>query len=140
MTATRSLRIGDAERDEAIAALGEHYAAGRITKDEYEERAGRVWAARFDADVTPLFADLPPSRSAVKAPPAGVRQHRSGLPGYRMFFLAPVMMLAAAAMVVLVISSAPWLLFALFWVWLFSGFGFHRVRRGHRYAYRHPCG
>ena len=33
------LRIGDAEREAAVTALGEHYAAGRLTKEEYDERA-----------------------------------------------------------------------------------------------------
>ncbi|MET0520955.1 MAG: DUF1707 domain-containing protein, partial [Jiangellaceae bacterium] len=53
------LRIGDAERDNAAQALGEHYATGRISKEEYEERSEQVWAARFQADLEPLFADLP---------------------------------------------------------------------------------
>ena len=32
-----SLRIGDAEREAAAQALGEHYAVGRLTRDEYDE-------------------------------------------------------------------------------------------------------
>ena len=32
------LRIGDAERDHAAKALGEHYATGRISKEEYDPR------------------------------------------------------------------------------------------------------
>lgn len=135
MTETRSVRIGDAERDEAISALGEHYAAGRINKDEYEERAGRVWEARFDADIAPLFADLPRRRSAVETPAAAFPA-RPGFTGHRrrrLYFLAPVMMLAVAGLAVLVIGFAPWLLFMFFWVWLFGGFGFHhRARMGHR--------
>ena len=33
------LRIGDDDREAAVTALGEHYAAGRLTKEEYDERA-----------------------------------------------------------------------------------------------------
>ena len=42
------LRIGDADREHAAAALGEHFATGRLSKEEYDERAQRVWEARFD--------------------------------------------------------------------------------------------
>src|SRR5690606_33911313 len=37
----------------------EHYASGRLTKSEYDERLEAIWAARFDADLRPIFADLP---------------------------------------------------------------------------------
>lgn len=53
------LRIGDAERDAAVSALGEHYAAGRLTTQEYDERADRAWAARTGSDLASLFEDLP---------------------------------------------------------------------------------
>ena len=45
-TATRdhpsgSLRVSDADRDRAIADLSEHYQAGRLTTEEFEDRTGR---------------------------------------------------------------------------------------------------
>jgi hypothetical protein len=52
-------RIGDAEREAAVHALGEHFAAGRLTKDEYDERSGQAWTARTRSQLDPLFADLP---------------------------------------------------------------------------------
>ena len=54
-----ALRIGDAERSGAVEALGEHFATGRLTHEEYDERATRALQARTAADVAPLFADLP---------------------------------------------------------------------------------
>jgi hypothetical protein len=42
---TSEMRIGDAEREAAVTALGEHFAAGRLTKEEYDERSGRAWTA-----------------------------------------------------------------------------------------------
>ncbi|HEX7105123.1 MAG TPA: DUF1707 domain-containing protein [Acidothermaceae bacterium] len=54
-----SLRIGDAERDAAIAALARHFADGRLTQDEHEERIARALRARTGADLRVLFADLP---------------------------------------------------------------------------------
>lgn len=52
-------RIGDKERDAAVAALGEHFAAGRITQEEFEERSSAAWQARTASALAPLFADLP---------------------------------------------------------------------------------
>ncbi len=53
------VRIGDNERETAVSALGEHYAAGRLTKEEYDERSGLAWSAKTGADLAPLFQDLP---------------------------------------------------------------------------------
>jgi hypothetical protein len=59
MTPQPEIRIGDAEREAAVSALGEHYAAGRLTKEEYDERAGIAWTAKTNSVLWPLFADLP---------------------------------------------------------------------------------
>jgi hypothetical protein len=59
MRTNDSLRIGDAERDAAIAALARHFADGRLTQEEHEERTGLALKARTGADLRVLFADLP---------------------------------------------------------------------------------
>lgn len=51
-------RISDADRDQACAELGEHYAVGRITRAEHAERLDRIWAARTTTDLSVVFADL----------------------------------------------------------------------------------
>ena len=66
------LRIGDRDRESAVAALGEHFAQGRLTKDEYDERSDAAWTARTAADLRPLFADLPATRPVQAASPARV--------------------------------------------------------------------
>ncbi len=66
-----NIRISDAERDLAMAALGKHLATGRLELDEYEERSTRVIAARTRADLESLFTDLPephPDLSAAVSP------------------------------------------------------------------------
>ncbi|HYX60431.1 MAG TPA: DUF1707 domain-containing protein, partial [Streptosporangiaceae bacterium] len=50
-----SMRVSDADRDRAIAELSEHYQAGRITTEEFEDRSGRALQARTTADLTDLF-------------------------------------------------------------------------------------
>ena len=71
------LRIGDAERDAAATDLGEHFAAGRLTLDELNERLDAVFSARTFGQLNRIMADLPgPGRLAWRtavhgAPPAG---------------------------------------------------------------------
>jgi hypothetical protein len=52
------MRLGDADRERAIGLLGDHYAAGRLDKDEFDERSDAVWTARTAGDLEPVFADL----------------------------------------------------------------------------------
>ncbi|MGH3207707.1 MAG: DUF1707 SHOCT-like domain-containing protein [Trebonia sp.] len=54
-----ALRIGDAERDAAAADLGEHYAAGRLSLDELNERLDAVFASKTFGQLTRVMADLP---------------------------------------------------------------------------------
>ena len=55
----RGIRISDADRERAAGRLQQALAEGRITLDELEERLSVVYAARYEADLLPPFADLP---------------------------------------------------------------------------------
>ncbi|HET6654372.1 MAG TPA: DUF1707 domain-containing protein [Nocardioides sp.] len=74
------LRISDEEREAAVASLGEHYAAGRLTKDEYDERASVAFKARTASALRPLFVDLPGPHPFAATPRTGVP--RFGAPGF----------------------------------------------------------
>ena len=63
------MRVSDAERDQAVAELSEHFQAGRLAQDEFDDRSGRALEARTGADLAGLFTDLP-SRDTPPAPPA----------------------------------------------------------------------
>jgi len=52
------VRIGDAERDGAAAALGEHYSEGRLDRVEFDARLADALAARTRHDLAVLFTDL----------------------------------------------------------------------------------
>ena len=54
-----NLRVSDADRDQAVAELSEHFQAGRLTADEFEERSGQALQARTGADLANLLTDLP---------------------------------------------------------------------------------
>jgi len=58
-TPPATIRIGNAERDAALTALGEHMRAGRLDPDEYGERAAKISVARYAHELAPLFEDLP---------------------------------------------------------------------------------
>lgn len=53
------VRIGDAEREDAVRQIGEHFAAGRLTEEEHAERSEQAYAARTQEDLNALFGDLP---------------------------------------------------------------------------------
>ncbi len=137
------LRISDTERDAAVTALGEHYAAGRLTKDEYDERAATAYAARTASALRPLFGDLPaphpfatPPREAAGARTRGAGPGAWGGPGpgwsprqtlsgpgrppsdrgFRVPFLPLVLVLVGLA----VLWSAPWLVFLGLGVFFFT--------------------
>jgi hypothetical protein len=65
----RPLKASDADRDAVVAALSEHFQAGRLTTEELEERTGRALAGRTLDDLAELTADLP---GPVRARPAPV--------------------------------------------------------------------
>lgn len=128
------IRIGDAERDAAISALADHYAAGRLTKDEYDERADRVNAARFDGDLTPLFADLPaaaPARDVAERATSRSRRRHPSLLAAPLLWIAPLLTIGFIALVAtVVVLISPWLLLAAFW-FACAGLGCGNKNRHH---------
>ncbi|MGN6089916.1 MAG: DUF1707 SHOCT-like domain-containing protein [Actinomycetes bacterium] len=131
----RDLRVGDAERDRAAAALGRHYSEGRLDRDEFEERLTLAYAARTRGDLDGLFADLPPiPRAAVAAlpsapaAPAPGERHRFRLSMLRVLTVALLLMGLATH------SSAAWLLFVLCLPPLAVGLALSGARRMCRYV------
>lgn len=55
----RPIRIGTAEREQAVKALGDHFAEGRLDPQEFEERVAAAYAARTADELDRLFDDLP---------------------------------------------------------------------------------
>jgi DNA-binding transcriptional ArsR family regulator len=53
------LRIGDADRDATAAALGEHFARGRLTLDELDARLGAAFTAVTQRELSRATCDLP---------------------------------------------------------------------------------
>jgi hypothetical protein len=79
------MRVGDAEREAAAAELREHYASGRLTLDELNERVDKAFAATTRGDLNALMTDLPSARpgwsSAGASGPSGSSALPPGAPG-----------------------------------------------------------
>ncbi|WP_267208296.1 DUF1707 SHOCT-like domain-containing protein [Corynebacterium sp. Marseille-P8863] len=58
-TQPEHIRLSDADRTEAMSALGEALSEGRLTLGEYDERCQCCTQAQTRADLVPLFADIP---------------------------------------------------------------------------------
>jgi Domain of unknown function (DUF1707) len=73
MASQPSLRIGDADRESVAAELREHYARGRLTHDEFNQRLDAVFEAKTQRDLHRITGDLPHVRpDNAPLPSAGV--------------------------------------------------------------------
>ncbi len=69
MSVDPSVRIGDAEREHVVAALGQHLSVGRLTMSEFESRLDTVYAARTRGELDAVLADLPTTAPPPPHPP-----------------------------------------------------------------------
>lgn len=92
------LRIGDAERQQAATALGEHFAVGRLDQGEFDTRVQAAYAARTIRDLRGLFTDLPGPAPFRPEPDPGWRAGRAARDHRPRRFspaLFPLLMIAA---------------------------------------------
>lgn len=54
-----NIRVSDADRERVAERLREHFAAGRLTSEELDERISAALNARTFADLRVVLADLP---------------------------------------------------------------------------------
>jgi hypothetical protein len=93
-----AMRASDADRDAVLAELGEHFQAGRLTLEEFDERSDVALRSRTYGELADLTRDLP----ALVRLPASSPKAQSGHGGLRL----PVAAIAAAlALVVLVVAT-----------------------------------
>ena len=69
MASGNEMRVGDAEREAAAAELREHYASGRLTLDELNERIDKAFAAKTRGDLNAAMTDLPSRRPEAAGTP-----------------------------------------------------------------------
>lgn len=137
------LRIGDAERDDAVALLQQHLTAGRLTHDEFDDRIARALVARTNGELAALFSDLPGRRPggvapaplgatavAEPAPPAPFAEGQ-GTPWYAQWWM---ILVAVAIAGVTRGGLGPVVPLMAVWLWVV----YPSLRRNQRRAAPHP--
>jgi Flp pilus assembly protein TadB len=75
------MRVSDADRERVAERLREHFAAGRLTSEELDERVAAALGAKTTGELKVVLADLP--EPAPAGPQAGqVPPRWTGRPGY----------------------------------------------------------
>ncbi len=113
-------RIGDAERERAAGALGEHFAAGRLDRAEFDVRLDAVYAAKTGAQLRPLFADLPEPRAVLgrpQPPTSTPGSHGEGRRSRPYFFVPPIVPILLLIAVVALATDGrfPFFVFPMLW-------------------------
>jgi Flp pilus assembly protein TadB len=130
-----AIRASDQDRERTAAILSEHYAVGRLTLEEFQERLDRAYAARTLGELDDLMTDLPktdpgqlPGRSGTnpslpgRHAPGTVQPPAGRHPDIGQFWVA----VTISVFVIWLISGAaggPWFL------WLAIPLGYIMLRR-----------
>jgi hypothetical protein len=97
------LRVSDADRDRAVAQLSEHFQAGRLTLEEFDERSGQALRAKTARELTDLFTDLPATQGRT-ADAVALPEGRPHPPAARVVVAAAA--IGAAAIIVSVLANS----------------------------------
>lgn len=100
--------VSDADRARIADVIGDAYAEGRLTREEYEERLTTAMGARTAADLVPVVDGLPPDAvAAALAPLVGVDvTPRQSAPGSAAGWHAPAGVDSSSSSVVAVFGGA----------------------------------
>jgi hypothetical protein len=99
-------RASDEQRDEAAQLLREHFAAGRLSQEELDERVQQAYAAKTEQQLQELLRDLPGLPATPKQQKAELVARRSQLQrrliqemggGLALFVVCVVVWLASGA-------------------------------------------
>jgi hypothetical protein len=71
MATGHNVRVGDADRDAVATQLREHFADGRLTLEELNERLDQAFAAKTRADLNTVTRDLPQAARPAAGTPYG---------------------------------------------------------------------
>jgi hypothetical protein len=120
------MKASDADRDAILSDLSEHFQAGRLTADEFDDRSGQALGARTWGELTDLLHDLPASQAGTRSPRVPVTA-ADGTPPRRPFgrtALVPIAVLAGIGITVALshgVGHAHWgILWLLFPVLLMA--------------------
>jgi uncharacterized membrane protein YccC len=113
------LRVSDQDRERAASEIREHFAAGRLSEDELNERVQAAYQARTQRELDALQADLPRL-------PATKAQQRAEVAARRAALRRRLMQESGGAFVAFLVCTAIWVAsgaqgsFWPIWVGLFA--------------------
>lgn len=108
----KGIRASDAEREDALRVLADHYADGRLDRAEFDERADAAFAARTREQLRVLFRDLP--RPAAELVQTSKREVRPTRPPSPPILILPL--LVAIGIVAILHGIPPFPLIPLFFL------------------------
>lgn len=108
----KGIRASDAEREDALRVLADHYADGRLDRAEFDERADAAFAARTREQLRVLFRDLP--RPASELVQTSKREVRPTRPPSAPILILPL--LVAIGIVAILHGIPPFPLIPLFFL------------------------
>jgi Domain of unknown function (DUF1707) len=142
------MRVSDADREAVTARLRDHFAEGRLTTAELDDRVSAALSAKTFGELRTLTTDLPgpapvPPRTAARPRGGGHGgDPRWGGPPWGRRRRPPVLLFLVLALLLTVATGGGWVLFGLFRLflvfWLVTilariGAGLvHRNRHRHR--------
>jgi hypothetical protein len=108
------MRASDADREALTARLRDHYAEGRLTQDELDERVSAALGAKTFGELRTLTTDLPgpvpvPPRTVARPTwdgPPPWRRHRHHRPPVGLFLLIALLLVLS--------SGGGWVVFGFF--------------------------
>ena len=106
------MRASDAEREAVTARLRDHYAEGRLTQDELDERVSAALTAKTFGELRTLTTDLP--GPAAVPPRTAARPSWDGPPPWRRRHRPPVPLFLLIALLLVLASGGGWAVFAFF--------------------------
>lgn len=122
------IRTSDADRERVTARLRDHYAEGRLTRDELDERISSAFNAKTFGDLRRVVADLPePGPLAPQWSPAMGRPYRVYPAVWRGPRLLPLMAVVLLALVLIPGATAAAVLFKVLAIALACMFAFFAV-------------
>ena len=99
------LRTSRADREQVVEVVKAAFVQGRLAKDEFDQRLGRVFASRTYADLASLTADIPPvvvraqSLREAAQPPARMATDKNAIRAWASATaVLPAMVVAASAL------------------------------------------
>ncbi|GAB3702270.1 DUF1707 domain-containing protein [Mariniluteicoccus flavus] len=125
-TSAIQVRVGDRERSDLVNELGDHFAAGRLTRDELDERVTSALGARTQGELDELRRDLPAPNMRLEQAPSGDDLARRAKALWFSTGLLPWAVMAVVFVLIWVMTGARY-----FWpVWPIMGWGIGVVTTG----------